>query len=202
MAKFPRREDGIVALAGEMSAGLTANPTVYPAPPVAPLDLETAMGTYIAAREAAVAEAAAAEQATTTKEEALEGLTDAMKADLRYAENTVDFDDDKLKLLGWGGRKAGTSLEPPGQPRTLEAPREGEGWLFLDWKEPVEGGKVASYKIERRERPEGPWSIAGVAMETEVTLASQERGKEFEYRVIAVNKAGEGMPSNTVMAVL
>jgi len=31
---------------------------------------------------------------------------------------------------------------------------------------------------------------------------NQERCKEWEYRVIAVNKAGEGQPSNTVMAVL
>ena len=105
-----------MALAGEMTAGLAANPTVYPAPPVTIVDLGTAMSDYRAAREAAGAEAAAAEQATTTKEEALEALTDAMRADLRYAENTVDFDDDKLKLLGWGGRKAGTSLEPPASP--------------------------------------------------------------------------------------
>lgn len=37
---------------------------------------------------------------------------------------------------------------------------------------------------------------------SEVTLSDQERGKEWEYRVIAVNKSGEGEPSNTVMAVL
>jgi len=32
--------------------------------------------------------------------------------------------------------------------------------------------------------------------------SGQERGKEWEYRVIAVNKAGQGTSSNTVMAVL
>ena len=125
-----------------------------------------------------------------------------MKDDLRYAENNVGMDDDKLKLLGWGGRKDPTALEVPGQTRALEAPQEGEGWIFLDWKSPTDGGKVASYKIERRERPEGAWSIAGMAMESEITQHNQERGKEWEYRVLAVNKAGEGMPSNTVMAVL
>jgi hypothetical protein len=31
---------------------------------------------------------------------------------------------------------------------------------------------------------------------------NQDRGKGWEYRVIAVNKTGEGQPSNTVMEVL
>ena len=31
---------------------------------------------------------------------------------------------------------------------------------------------------------------------------SQERRKKWKYRAITVNKAGEGQPSNTVMAVL
>ena len=53
------------------------------------------------------------------------------------------------------------------------------------------------------ERKEGAWSIAGMAMQSQITLHNQERGKEWEFRVIAVNKIGEGMPSNaTVMAVL
>ena len=42
MARFPRTEPEIVALAEEMIAGFTDNPTVYPAPPVAVLDLTTA----------------------------------------------------------------------------------------------------------------------------------------------------------------
>jgi hypothetical protein len=44
--------------------------------------------------------AAAAEQATAAKDEALQALADDMKADLRYAENTVNYDDDQLKLIG------------------------------------------------------------------------------------------------------
>lgn len=80
---------------------------------------------------------AAAEQATAAKNEALQALTDDMKADLRYAETTVNYDDDQLKLIGWGGRAAKTSLEAPGQTRSFEASREGGGWVFLDWQEPV-----------------------------------------------------------------
>ena len=84
------------------------------------------------------------------------------------AGNTVDMDDDKLKLLGWGGRKAPTSLQAPGQARhnanrcyRLEAPREGEGRKrglyqasesasetgLSPLSAPTDGGKVATYKI-------------------------------------------------------
>jgi len=95
-----------------------------------------------------------------------------------------------------------TSLETRGQARTLDAPRQGEGWVSLDWKESVDGGKAAAYKIERRQRPSRPWTDAGMAIESEIVLSGQECGKGWQYRVIAVNKAGGRVPSNTVMAVL
>jgi hypothetical protein len=50
----------------------------------------------------------------------------------------------------------------------------------------------------RRERPSGPWMDAA----TEAFLIDQPHGEEFEFRVLAVDKAGEGGPSNTVVIVL
>lgn len=41
-----------------------------------------------------------------------------------------------------------------------------------------------------------------MAMDTEVTLSNQPRGARLEFRVVAVNKAGEGEPSNGVLATL
>jgi len=36
---------------------------------------------------------------------------------------------------------------------------------------------------------------------SEAILVEQTRGKELEYRIIAVKKAGDGEPSNTAMVV-
>ena len=38
----------------------------------------------------------------------------------------------------------------------------------------------------------GKWSDVATAMESEITLNGQTRSQKFEFRVIAINKAGEG----------
>jgi len=202
MARFPKSEAEVAVLAQRIIHGLTANPEDFPTPPVVPDELQTALAEYIAARDAAATSAAAAAQGTAAKDEALQVLTDQMKADLRYAENTHNYDHGKLRLLGWGGRSERTSLQVPGQVRTLEVVKEGEGWVLLDWKEPGEGGQVAAYKVQYRRREEGPWRDVGMGVDSQILLNGQERGVELEYRVIAVNKAGEGEPSNIVTSVL
>ena len=202
MPRFPKKEADIVALAERLWWGLWGNRPVYPQPPVHPIFLRIKSMIYLACRNDFIAAKAAAEQAVTVKNEALEDLIDAMKSDIRYAENTVDYDDDKLKLIGWSGRKSRRPLAPPGQPRSLEAPRQGEGWVFLDWKKPADGGRPAAYKVMRRQRPAGPWEAIATAVITEATLVDQPRSAELEYRIIAVNKTGEGEPSNSVMVVL
>ena len=51
---------------------------------------------------------AALEQAVDAKRATLHAYAEGVKTELRFAENEVSFDDAKLKLLGWGGRKSKT----------------------------------------------------------------------------------------------
>nr|VFK59816.1 MAG: Fibronectin type III domain-containing protein [Candidatus Kentron sp. UNK]VFK70112.1 MAG: Fibronectin type III domain-containing protein [Candidatus Kentron sp. UNK] len=207
MAQFPRDETGILGLAQEIADGLAANRSTYPAPPVSVKELEAATEDCNAAHDAVQAAKAALEQAVSANQLAFDALEEKMKKELRYAENTVDQDSAKLKLIGWGGRKPATPLTPPGQAGNLVIRSQGEGTIDLAWEKPAAGGKVAAYKMKCRPRViEGAtgavWTNADTAMKTKITLAGQIQGKELEYCVVAVNKAGEGVASNTVTAVL
>lgn len=202
MAQFPRTEPETVALVQSVIAGLTTNTVLYPASPIPTADLEARLGAFLSAQHAAIAAQAAAKQATIAKDEALRALSDDLRTVLRYAEMTTNLDDAKLKLLGWSGRAPRSPLQAPGQVRMLEAQRQGEGTVVLTWGEPLDGGKVAAYQIQRRVRAGGSWQDAGLALTTEATLAEQPRSAELEYRVLAVNKAGMGEVSNTAMVVL
>jgi len=200
MARFPTKEAEIAALAERLYRGLLDNNPTFPQPPVHPMLLRMRKLTYQSRHDTFLAARAAAEQSITDKDTALEELIDALKSDIRYAENKVDYNDDKLKLIGWSGKETPTALAPPGETRQLEAPKQGEGWVFLDWKAPADGGRVSAYKVQRRSG--GNWQDVATAIETESTLVGQPKGIELEYRVIAINKSGEGSPSNTVMVVL
>ncbi len=206
MPRFPKREAEIIALAEQMIAGLLANAAIYPNPPHPAIHMGTGIRwkvrQYSNRRENFLAARAAVEQATGDKDDALENLIEALKDDIRYAENTVGYDDDELKLIGWAGKKTKTPLAAPGQTRLLEAPKQGKGWVFLDWKAPADGGKPKAYKVQRRVREGGDWKDVATAILSEITLVDQPEKTELEYRVIAVNKAGEGPESNVVEVVL
>ena len=61
---------------------------------------------------------------------------------------------------------------------------------------------AAACRVQRRERPSGPWSGVATTIDSEIMLTDQTRAKELEYWVIAINRAGHGQPSNTAMVVL
>ena len=202
MARFPLREAEVAVLAEAMIAGLTENVGVYPTPPVAAADLTTSKNAFISAKNDVVAAKAAFEAALAAKDAAMETLTGQMKDDLRYAETTVHFDDAKLNLLGWGAKRASVSLAAPGQVQELTVGMQGDGSVMLAWTAPIDGGKPTAYKVMRRPRAEGAFEDVATAVITEAMLSAQPKGIELEYCIIAINKAGEGQPSNTEMVVL
>jgi len=202
MGRFPEREMDVVKLGEDMHQGLIKNTGVFPNPPVSPADLLTALLGFIDKHDDAVAAYAAAEQATTDKDVSFVDFVDLLKDNLTYCRNTVDDEDDKMKLVGSSGRKAPTPLEEPGETRALHIVDQGPARISLDWKAPSDGGKPSAYNIQRRVAGTHDWLVAGMAVITEATLFNQPTGEALEYHVIAVNKAGEGKASGIVDATL
>jgi len=202
MGKFPSRQVEVVALAESVVQGLTGNPAVFPNPPVPPAVMMVDLLAVVQAHDEAVAAMAAADQKIEAKNEKLAVLVKKMKDNLRYAENTVDYDDDFLKLLGWSGRAKRKPLVKPGQCGNFRATAEGSNWIELAWEAPTDGGKPAMYRILRRENGTFKWTVAETSFETAFRLKDQENGKKMDYCVVASNKAGESGESNIVTAVL
>ena len=202
MAQFPDRQADVVILAENIIQGLQNNPGVYPNPQVSSGDLSTDLVALIHAHDANVAAIAVAEQTTTTKNDKLVVLVGKMKDNLKYAEITVDYDDDLLKLLGWAGRAEPKPLEKPGQCDNFDATAEGDDWIEFAWDAPDKGGKPAMYKIMHRDNGTPKWKVAGNAYETTFRLEDVEAGKKMDYSVVASNKAGDSKESNLITAVL
>lgn len=202
MAQFPIPQAEVLALGQAVLTGLQGNAVIYPDPPVDLVDFAASLEAYVSAGNEVIAARAALSRAVAAKQRAFEDFVGDIKRQLRYAENTTGGNDAQLKLLGWGARRHRAKASLPGQVRTLEAGRQGPDWIFLDWKAPIEGGKLAAFVVQRRKLPDGDWTEAATAIASEITLKNQPRGIELEYRIVAINKAGQGRPSNTVMAVL
>jgi len=170
MPRFPTREADVAILANRLISGLRENADDFPAPPHAADQLEATADAYEESSDAAVSAQGAATEAVDVKAAALQKLTEQMKAVLRYAEDAVKYDNGKLKNLGWNGRKARSELDVPGQARILEAKREGPGWVYLGWKTPVEGGRVAAYHIQCQREGQKEWQEVTTCYERMMVL--------------------------------
>jgi len=203
MAEFPKTEEGIIQLAQTMISGMTENAD-YPSPPVSASQLQALLDEFVGASNAQVAAYAAAEQSTQTKRTTKDALTGGMRADLNYAEYAVNGDDAKLNLIGWSGRMPPSPIAAPGQPLNFQIVRQSPGAVSLRWKRSAaDGGTAAYFVIKRRGRGDGEeWTPVHTLTGIEAELTNQERNKELEYCVTAVNRSGESLPSNSVMVVL
>ena len=206
MPKFPKKEVEILALANQMIAGFMAHIADFPNV-IWPL-LYTSRLFYKIAKVFQTAAEAELRISTEAKNTSLRQLKSVMKSCLKKSEVDTTDNPEKLTLIGWRQRTASQPVELPPQPNDLKAIIQGQGTLQLLWDRPIgnSGGAVRNYIIQRRRQlvsgEFGEWTIAGTSLTNQITLTSQLRSIQLEYRVKAANTGGKSMPSNTMAIVL
>lgn len=203
MPRFPESLPEIMALASEVAGGMEQNPADYPAPPVTPAELKQNRADIFEVESEIVALRASLTAARTRKRELVKNIKRNTTSNLRYAEALHRKQPAKLLEINWRVRAAPKKLEKPEQAMNLKIVFEENGGLKLAWKKPVGGGKVAAYQIMRRNITENTdYQLAGASVNRFVELTDQPQGVKLEYRIIAINRTGESVPSNSVYAVL
>jgi hypothetical protein len=98
--------------------------------------------------------------------------------------------DPRLAELGFGAPSAPMPLQKPGQPEAVEGCEE----------KPTRGGKPAGYQILRKLAAETTLSVIANASSkaVEKVMTGQPINNNMQFRVVALNDAGESLPSNTV----
>ncbi|HEW79642.1 MAG TPA: fibronectin type III domain-containing protein [Phycisphaerales bacterium] len=207
MPKFPTRQADIIALANQMLAGYAAHIADFPNANLGML--RGRHHRYWIAKRDRVNARAAAHLATEAKRSKLAELKEVMKNCLRKSEVDVAGNPEKLAQIGWGPKAPPQPTDIPGQPTNLRAIAQGQGELSLKWDRPAgdSGDPVRNYIIERHQQSQNDgqfsqWTLTGTVYQTQINLSNQLQGIQLEYRVKAVNTAGESSPSNTAMVVL
>uniref|UniRef100_A0AAG5CTD6 Twitchin n=1 Tax=Anopheles atroparvus TaxID=41427 RepID=A0AAG5CTD6_ANOAO len=89
----------------------------------------------------------------------------------------------------------------PGPPTKPDIIDSGYDQITLSWKPPISdgGSRISGYVVERRDLATGRWIQANKypVPNIEYTDTGVIKGHQYEYRVSAVNQAGQGNPSDS-----
>ncbi|KAL7669549.1 hypothetical protein ACOME3_010201 [Neoechinorhynchus agilis] len=90
--------------------------------------------------------------------------------------------------------------DPPGAPTQPEITAFDKDFVALKWTKPLSdgGNPIQGYSVEMREVQSGAeWMpcISGLVRDTECMATSVKPGRNYEFRVKAINEAGSGEPS-------
>ncbi|XP_053200690.1 twitchin-like isoform X3 [Panonychus citri] len=98
-----------------------------------------------------------------------------------------------------------TVLDKPSAPEgPLEVSNVHAEGCKLKWKKPKDDGGVPieHYAIEKMDTATGRWVPCGRAFEPQFEVANLEPGKEYKFRVAAVNAEGESVPLEAEQAII
>lgn len=95
-------------------------------------------------------------------------------------------------------------LEKPSSPLNLQVRELTDSTVTLEWSPPLDygGAEITAYVIERCDAGSHMWTEVGKTMDTKFVVEHLIEGREYRFRVAAVNVEGVGNParlSNPVM---
>lgn len=200
MPEFPKTEAEIEELAQIILSALRDKFDGLNGAPVTADELALFLGEFQTKNNESRLAHAAAKELTGEKRDKLNRLKQAMRQILRFAESKR-LSKARMERIGWGARHARRPAVKPAQPMDLNIVKEGTDWLSLHWKIDRSGGKARFYRIMRRGENGEFYEIAS-SLGTEHNVIELPRGVQLTLYVVAVNRAGESLPSNFVSAVL
>ena len=198
---MPEREADVIALAWWTVQWLEQHPELAAGAPFSAAELRARIDAWRAAAASAAEAQTHCRAVHADTDAAARRLKDELAVELRYVEVDVRGRPERLSGLGWGGRPGATDREPPGQARDVAVRALSDGALVLEWRPPRDGGPAAEYRVQRR-RLGGAWQWVATVVGNEAFLSDQPWRVDFDLRVVAVNKAGAGPPSDVVTVVL
>ena len=93
------------------------------------------------------------------------------------------------------------SLVPPSSPGLPEVKKVGKNYIELEWTPPTNdgGSRITGYIVEKKPIGSDQWTRATpyMVLDNNITVGDLPENGEFEFRVKAVNRSGEGEPSST-----
>ena len=205
MAQLPRTQPEATQLTRHMIEGFTQHPETFPSANVP--DLQAALDNFMTAAASYQSATAAAKQAGQRQKRAFAALQSEISQQIKVAEVDTVAQPVKLGLIGYSERRKPTAVTRPG-PVVLKTPIPiGQDNVQLSWQKNSHTGcgPVQTYLVERRTMGSGqpsPWSLCATAFDSPVVLNEQPQGVKLEYRVIAANRGGQSLPSNTVSVTL
>ena len=140
-----------------------------------------------------------------TKGTSLEVKSLAEGKSYKFLVRAVNKEGDSPDLVTEEVVVAKNPFDPPDAPDRPEVCDFGPDFVDLRWNTPERdgGAEITSYRIEVRNRDRRGWNVAGNSTESDAVVNENiEVGNEYEFRIVAVNKAGESEPSKTSQSVL
>ncbi|KAM3957310.1 projectin protein bent isoform 8-T9 [Aphomia sociella] len=119
--------------------------------------------------------------------------------DYNFRVRAVNKQGESQPLVGHEPVTAKDPYGTPDKPGTPVVKDWDKDHMDLEWVPPKKdgGSPITGYVIEAKKKY-GPWEVAATVPgnQTTATVPGLQEGEEYEFRVIAVNKAGNGEPSD------